>query len=101
MTRAGGANRLPLTKIRFLRGNRLRGALAALAIVLGILVGLDGGTFAAPAEDRILPVSGYTTEKGRALARAGLPIPGPDEVLDHSEPFVARAEASGALASKY
>jgi hypothetical protein len=52
-----------------LRGKRLRGALAALAVVLGLLIGLDSGTFAAPAEDRILPISGYTTEKGRALAK--------------------------------
>jgi hypothetical protein len=53
-----------------LRGSPARAALAALAILVGALFGLGVGAFASPAEDRILPISGYTTEKGRALAKA-------------------------------
>lgn len=53
-----------------MRGSPACGALAALAIVLGALLGTGVGAFASPAEDRILPISGYTTEKARALAKA-------------------------------
>jgi hypothetical protein len=53
-----------------LSGSRARGALAALAIAaVGALLGLGVGALASPAEDRILPLSGYTTEKARVLAK--------------------------------
>ncbi len=53
-----------------MRGSKGRGSLAALAILFGALFGVGAGAFAAPEADRILPISGYTTEKARTLAKA-------------------------------
>jgi len=55
-----------------LRGSPARGALAAVAFFVAPLLGLVAA-FASPEADRILPISGYTTEKGRALAKAHAP----------------------------
>jgi hypothetical protein len=39
-------------------------------VSLTLALGVTGGAAAAPSEDRLLPVENYTSEKGRALARA-------------------------------
>src|SRR5688500_6805639 len=41
-----------------------------LTLSLGLLLGGPAASMAAPSDDRVLPVDSYTSEKGRALARA-------------------------------
>src|SRR5688500_19635857 len=41
-----------------------------VTLSLGLLLGGPAASAAAPSDDRVLPVDSYTSEKGRALARA-------------------------------
>ena len=84
-------------------GSRARGALAALAVVGGVLLGLAVVALAEPSEDRILPLSGYTTEKARSLAKAHAPaLSEMNAYIYHCVPWVeTQKESIGFFKPKY
>jgi len=86
-----------------LRGSPARCALLALALLVAPWLGLGVAAFASPAEDRILPISGYTTEKGRALAKAHAPaLSEMNAYIYHCVPWVeAHKESIGFFKPKH
>lgn len=56
-----------------MRGSPARCVLVAVALLVAPGLGLGVAASASPEQDRILPISGYTTEKGRVLAKAHAP----------------------------
>src|SRR5690349_19113924 len=44
-------------------------ALRCVVLALSLALAIPGAAFAAPSDDRVLPIDSYTSEKGKALAR--------------------------------